>query len=171
LFECLEPLVGRALEPPRLATELAPVLRPQGQSDRLWSAVLPGVREALGDFTAMGLRLAVVSNADGTVERGLEQRGLRQHFELVVDSAVVGMEKPDPRIFLHALTALECEPDHALHIGDMYFADVAGARSAGIHALLLDPFDDWPSVDCPRLPSLIEVRDHFLAVTLKRRGA
>lgn len=171
VLERLEPLVGRTLDPPRLAAELAPVLRPSDQSDRLWSAVLPGVREALADFCGMGLRLAVVSNADGTVEKGLEQQGLRQYFELVVDSTVIGFEKPDPRIFSHALTALQCEPDDALHIGDMYFADVAGARSAGVHALLLDPFDDWQGVDCLRSPSLLDVRDHFLEATSRQRGA
>ena len=42
-IERLEPLIGLSLDPPRLAAELAPILRPQGRSDRLWSAVLPGV--------------------------------------------------------------------------------------------------------------------------------
>jgi putative hydrolase of the HAD superfamily len=170
LFEHLKRLIGHTLEPERLATALAPVFRPSGQSDRLWSAVLPGVEGALRDLTAMGYRLAVVSNADGTVERGLEQQGLRRYFELVVDSALVGFEKPDPRIFAHALSVLRCRPDCALHVGDMYFADVAGARSAGLHALLLDPFDDWPGVDCARLPSLSEVRDQFVSAA-RQRGA
>jgi putative hydrolase of the HAD superfamily len=160
-FDSLEPILDRGLEPSRLATELSPILRPPGRSDRLWSAVMPGVRESLSDLAGMGLRLAVVSNSDGTVERSLTAQGLRPYFELVVDSAVVGIAKPDPRIFTYALTEMRCEPDLALHVGDMYFADVAGARSAGIHAILLDPFDDWQDVDCPRLPSLSEVRDGF----------
>jgi putative hydrolase of the HAD superfamily len=117
------------------------------------------------------LRLAVVSNADGTVERALTEQGLRPHLELVVDSAVVGMAKPDPRIFAHAITALECTPDSTLHVGDMYFADVAGARGAGIHAVLLDPFDDWPDVDCLRLPNLGAVRDRFREAIGRQSGA
>jgi putative hydrolase of the HAD superfamily len=119
----------------------------------------------------MGLRLAVVSNADGSVERGLTTQGLRSHLELVVDSAVVGVEKPDPRIFAHAIATLGCAPDRALHVGDMYFADVAGARSAGIHAILLDPFDDWPAADCLRLPSLGAVRDRLRDARTKQAGA
>jgi HAD superfamily hydrolase (TIGR01509 family) len=168
-FEQLKPLVGFDVEPARLVAEVAPVLKPPGESDRLWTAVLPGVTEALEGLAAMGLRLAVVSNADGTVERALERQGLRRYLEVVVDSGVVGFHKPDPRIFAHALAAMRCEPDRALHVGDMVFADVAGARSAGIHALLLDPYDDWPDADCDRMPGLLELRDRFREVRARGR--
>jgi len=39
-------------------------------------------------------------------------------------------------------------------VGDLYHADVSGARAAGIHGVLLDPFDDWTGVDCDREPDL-----------------
>ena len=61
----------------------------------------------------------------------------------VIDSALVGYEKPDPRIFAAALERTGADPDRTLHIGDLYHADVVGARTAGIHALLLDPYGDW----------------------------
>ena len=76
---------------------LPPSLRHPGQSDRLWSWVLPGVPEALAALVELGLDLVVVSNADGTVERGLETRGLRHHFRAVIDSAVVGRSCIRPR--------------------------------------------------------------------------
>jgi putative hydrolase of the HAD superfamily len=165
-FERLGILLGTGgLEPVRLATELSPILRPPGHSYRLWSAVLPGVEEALSDLTQMGLRLAVVSNSDGTVERSLTDHELRGYLEVVVDSAVVGMEKPDTGIFAHAMTAMRCSPEVTLHVGDMYFADVVGARGAGAHAVLLDPYDDWLDADCPRLPDLAAVRDRFRNVS------
>ena len=137
-----------------LARELTPVLRLPGRADRLWRCVLPGVPESLAGFRALGLRLVVVSNADGSVERGLRRAGLRAHFDAVVDSAVVGFEKPDPRIFAHALAAARAQAPHTLDVGDLYHADVVGARAAGLHALLLDPWNDWPEPDCMRLPDL-----------------
>ncbi len=137
-----------------LADELAPALRRPGEADRLWCWVMPGVPEALAALRASGLELVVVSNADGTVERGLAARGLRAFFSAVHDSHVVGFEKPDPRLFAHALAEADADPRRTLHVGDLYAADVVGARSAGIHALLLDPFDDWGETDCPRLPDL-----------------
>jgi putative hydrolase of the HAD superfamily len=132
-----------------LVSQLVPRIRFPGRSLELWSAVLPGVPEALARLREAGFRLVVVSNADGTVEEGLTRAGLRPHLHAVVDSHVVGFEKPDPRIFGHALSLFDSNPARTLHVGDMYAADVVGARSAGVHALLLDPHGDWGEVDCP----------------------
>jgi putative hydrolase of the HAD superfamily len=137
-----------------LAEELLPILRRRGASDRLWRHVLPGVREGLAAFRALGLRLYVVSNSDGTVERGLAAAGLRTYFDGVLDSTIVGYEKPDPRIFEHALAAAGVAAARAAHVGDLYHADVTGARAAGVHAVLLDPFGDWHAVDCERARDL-----------------
>jgi putative hydrolase of the HAD superfamily len=100
------------------------------------------------------LRLVVVSNSDGTVEDGLASLGLRELVHGVVDSAVVGAEKPDPAIFRYALDLAGTEPDRTLHVGDLFSVDVLGARAAGLHAVLLDPYGDWDDVDCPRAPDL-----------------
>jgi putative hydrolase of the HAD superfamily len=151
----------RALE---LAARLAPRLREPGLAHRLWSRVLPGVPEALRRFRHAGLRLVVVSNSDGSVERGLVDLGLREVLDAVVDSHHVGFEKPDPRIFRHALAAASAEPARTLHVGDLVYADVKGARNAGLHPLLLDPYGDWEGVegaDCLRLPDLLALADRL----------
>ena len=83
---------------------------------------------------------------------------MREFFGTVVDSARVGYEKPDPRIFEHALRVSGAEPATTLHVGDLYDADILGARAAGIHAALLDPFDDWHHVDCQRFRDVPELQ-------------
>jgi putative hydrolase of the HAD superfamily len=125
-------------------------------TQQLWSEVLPGVPEALAALRDAGIRRVVVSNSDGTVEQGLADAGLGHLLDAVVDSAVVGVEKPHPGIFEHALAAAGVRPSRALHVGDLYAVDVVGARAAGVHALLLDPFDDWPDVDCLRARDLAD---------------
>ncbi len=60
-----------------LITELRQVLRPDGRASVLWRSVMPGVPEALARLQALGLRLVVVSNSDGTVEQSLVDAGLR----------------------------------------------------------------------------------------------
>lgn len=142
-----------------LVAELIPVLRPDGRASVLWRSVMPRVPEALARLRGLGVTLAVVSNSDGTVERSLEAAGLRSYFSAVIDSAVAGYEKPDARIFHRAIDACGAQPDRTLHVGDLYHADVAGARGADLHALLLDPFDDWPSLDCERAPDVWAVAD------------
>ena len=144
-----------------LVTELRPVFRPDGRASVLWRSVMPQVPEALAVMRDRGLRLVVVSNSDGTAERSLEAAGLRPYLNLVIDSAIVGYEKPDPRIFEHALRASGSRPERTLHVGDLYHADVTGARAAGIHALLLDPYGDWLEIDCDRAPDLWTVAERF----------
>lgn len=136
-----------------LVERLVPVLRSR-PTQELWSWVLPRVPEALASFREVGLKLVVVSNSDGTVERGLRAQGLRAHFDAVIDSHIVGYEKPDARIFHAALEAIGSRAEHTLHVGDIYAVDVVGARGAGLHALLLDPYGDWSDADCERAPDL-----------------
>jgi HAD superfamily hydrolase (TIGR01509 family) len=137
-----------------LALSLTPILAVPGQNSRLWSHVLPGVPESLARLRTRNLRLVVVSNSDGSIEQGLSRVGLRDYFDAVVDSCVVGFEKPDPRIFAHALDLVGAQPSRTLHVGDMFYADIEGARRAGVHAVLLDPYSDWGGCDATRLPDL-----------------
>jgi HAD superfamily hydrolase (TIGR01509 family) len=155
-------LAPAALE--ALLDELRPVLRPDGKASSLWKLVMPRVPEALTRLRDFGLRLVVVSNSDGTVARSLEEAGLLSLMTLVIDSALVGFEKPDPRIFAAALERSGADATRTLHIGDLYHADVLGARGAGIRGLLLDPYGDWTLDDMPKARDLWEVADAFEAV-------
>jgi putative hydrolase of the HAD superfamily len=108
-------------------------------ASHLWTHVEPGTREALETLRDAGYRLAVISNADGRVEAVLRQVGLRDPFEFVVDSALVGYEKPDPRIFEEGLRRLGLQGSETAYVGDLFPVDVVGARRVGMQALLLDP--------------------------------
>jgi len=150
-------LIADERQSAHLAHELVPIFFPESKASSLWTSVLPGVREALEIFQTMGLQLVVVSNADGTIEQVLENQQLRAYFDVVVDSHIVKVAKPDPRIFQIALERSGATPEQTLHVGDLYNFDVVGARSAGIHALLLDPYSDWHDVDCECIPDLLAI--------------
>lgn len=162
--------LGAELSPPeaaRFVREMAAALRTPDSSDRLWSRPPEGLAEELGALRAAGVRLVVVSNSDGTIERKLARAGILGLFDGVVDSAVVGVEKPDPAIFQHALAHGGAAPERTLHVGDLHAIDVVGARRAGLHAALLDPHDDWSHADCARytdVPALAR------AIRAARRG-
>ena len=81
---------------------------------------------------------------------------------MVVDSRLAGFEKPDPRIFLPALDALQVAPAEALYVGDLYEVDVVGARRAGMAAVLLDPAGLNASRDVPTAPDVAAVVDRLL---------
>ncbi len=160
-------LVLERLEPPvrDLARPPADVLveRVTSGSLQLFGPPLPGVREALARAAQLGLQLVAVSNSDGRVVAQLTELGLADHLEHVVDSGVVGFEKPDPRLFAHALALSGADRRRTLHLGDLYAVDVLGARAAGIRGALVDPFQDWEGADCPRFRDLGELVDRLAA--------
>ena len=128
----------------------------------LWDDVPEGVGPALRRLRAAGLRLAVVSNSNGTVRLLLERLGLLDLFEEVLDSAVEGIEKPDPRIFQLALERLGVSPEEALFAGDIYHVDVVGGRAAGVRVVLVDEAGLYGDADCPRVRSLVELANHLV---------
>ena len=110
--------------------------------------------ELLADLARRGYVLGVISNSNGTVEGALEEVGLRRHLAFVIDSAVAGVEKPDPRIFRLALERGGVEAADATYIGDLYHIDVRGAEGAGLNAVLLDPAGAWGDVPCRKAPDV-----------------
>lgn len=135
----------------------------------LWGGVHPGTIGALERLRRGGYRLAVVSNSDGRAEEGLEAAGLRGFFECVIDSQLVGFEKPDPRIFRAALDRLGLVPAEALYVGDIYEVDVVGARRAGMEVVLLDPLGNHAGRDVRTAASIAEVAEYVLARTRDER--
>jgi len=63
------------------------------------------------------------------------------------------------------------DPGTTLHVGDLYDADVRGGRAAGIHAALLDPFDDWRHVDCQRFRDVPELQAALCAARRTNAGS
>lgn len=122
------------------------------QASGLWTRPMEGARDALDALASMGLRRAVVSNSDGRAERHLEDCGVRDGLEFVVDSQLVGFEKPDARIFGVALDRLEVPPERALYVGDIRSVDESGARAAGMHFVLIDPYGDYAQPGTPSIP-------------------
>ncbi len=120
----------------------------------LWRRPIPGARETLATLSEAGLRLAVVSNAEGQVESDLREAGLGAALETVVDSFLVGAAKPDPRIFEIALERLGLCADDVIYVGDLPAYDVVGARAAGIDPVLVDPHDIHGHIDALRIRHL-----------------
>lgn len=124
-----------------------------------WTRVAPGGVEILRAIGELDIPMAVVSNAAGTVEAELKAAGICQVgagdgvcVAAVIDSTVVGVAKPDPRIFSFALQATAIAPDRAIFVGDSIAIDVQGATLAGIRGLHFDPYafcdgDDHEDLD------------------------
>jgi putative hydrolase of the HAD superfamily len=130
----------------------------------VWSRLVPGSLDGLRALHDTGVTLAIVSNSDGTLEGRLAREGICQAgpgrgvpMSIVIDSAAVGVAKPDPAIFRIALEATGAAPERVLHIGDTVGADVDGALAAGVRPLHLDPYNFCGDDSHPHIADLLTV--------------
>jgi putative hydrolase of the HAD superfamily len=120
----------------------------EGPSDAVWNEERADARSGLEALAALGVPLVITSNSDGRVETLIADQltlcqvgpGAGVEMTAILDSAVLGVAKPDPGIFEAAVAAVGCEPDEVLHVGDTVSIDVVGAAGAGLVPLHLDPF-------------------------------
>ncbi len=139
------------------------------RSAYLWRWPIPETLGALAGLSSKGVPMGVVSNASGQVEDELRRSAVCQTGEgpgaemrVVVDSHVVGVAKPDPRIFDHALGHFsEFELDRIAYVGDSITMDIASASAAGLHPILIDPYDDHVGADFERITSVADIVDWF----------
>jgi putative hydrolase of the HAD superfamily len=128
---------------------------------------IEGAAHALLRLQAAGYRLGIVSNATGTIEAQLATERICSvdgtevaRVEVVVDSHIVGVEKPDPAIFALALSAIGSEPGRCLYLGDTVFFDVRGAGAAGIPVVHADPYRLCRTAgEHPHVASVAELAD------------
>jgi len=119
-----------------------------------WSHVFPETPRVLESLRARGYFLGVISNSLGWIEEQLRNVDLARHFDIIVDSAVVGIEKPHTGIFRMALERAGVRAAEAIFVGDTYATDIGGARLAGLRGVLFDLIGAYPDADCPRISSL-----------------
>jgi putative hydrolase of the HAD superfamily len=134
-------------------------LRAYHAEHNLWESMPADVAPALERLSGLGLKLVVVSNANGVLHRAFDRLGLTRHFHCICDSYLERVEKPDPRFFLIALDRAGAAPESTMHVGDLYYVDVAGARASGIHPMLIDPFDLYQGYDVDRVRTLDQLAD------------
>ncbi len=111
----------------------AAIARQAASYCRLWVEANRPVLERLKERYPLGL----VSNNFGNLAAQLAELGLEDLFDVAVDSTLVGVSKPDPRIFRIALEALGVPPRQAAYVGDHFENDVRGAKAAGMRTIWL----------------------------------
>jgi len=129
-------------------------------SDAETFRIFPGALELLESAHAAGLALAVVSNWSQRLPLLLERLGLSKRLDVVLSSAAERLEKPDPRIFEHALEQLGVAATSAVHAGNDPEKDCGGARAAGLSAVLVDHSGTMPGV-APRVTGLADLADYL----------
>lgn len=110
--------------------------------------------------------MVLVSNFYGNIETVLEDFGVRKYFQAIIESAVMGIRKPDPRIFEHGVKALGLLPEETLVIGDSYRKDIVPAESIGCQAIWLKGKGWTAEEDAQFHPNIIARLDEVLSILL-----
>lgn len=119
------------------------------RSEYEWENCVPeDVYPTLNSLRDAGFGLGVVSNRHEEFSELLGELGLLQFFDMTLAAGEVGWWKPDPRLLQHAVEILGTQPESTIYVGDNYYADVQGARAAGLTPVLIDPFAIYSSPDC-----------------------
>jgi HAD superfamily hydrolase (TIGR01549 family) len=128
-----------------------------GEFYRPESIVPDDVRRVLPQLKQAGYILGVISNRDKPFQDVLEEHGIALFFDFSLAAGEVNIFKPEPGIFEHALRGVSLSPQEAIYVGDNYFADVVGARRAGLQPILYDPLGIFPDPDCATIKSFDEL--------------
>ncbi|AKB79455.1 Hydrolase, HAD superfamily [Methanosarcina horonobensis HB-1 = JCM 15518] len=107
----------------------------------------PGVRDTLEELKKLGLKLAIITDADKYhAQARLMRVGLLDSFEFLVSADMTGTKKPDPAHFLFALDSLGIKPEESLVVGDSIKRDMAPARKLGFKTAYAS-YGDWRQTD------------------------
>ena len=129
----------------RIATACDDIVRTQ----------MEATREVL-DALAMRYPMVLVSNFYGNIQAVLASYGLDGYFKEIIESAVVGIRKPNPQIFALGVEALAMLPEEVVVVGDSYGKDMAPAHSIGCHTVWLKG-QGWDATDEPADASCADV--------------
>ncbi len=147
--------------PEQKIPDILPRIFARHKREHLWNWLDPTAPEVFAGLKKLGYPLGLISNSDGSIAGSMKKLGLSHFFDCIIDSHVVGVEKPDPRIFQIALAQIGLPAAQCVYIGDNYDRDVIGARQAGLTPILLDPFGVVSETDVLKLKQLSELVEMF----------
>jgi HAD superfamily hydrolase (TIGR01549 family) len=120
---------------PEVISPLVDFLWSEQPRNNLWRRAIAGMSDLCAELAARGVRLGIVSNSEGRLAELLDTMDLHRFFPVVADSGVLGVEKPDARIFEWTAAGLEVTTKELIHVGDAWAADVEGALGVGARAI------------------------------------
>ena len=128
------------------------------------SIIPEDVRRALPQLKEAGYILGVISNRDKPFQDVLQDHGISEFFDFSLAAGEINIFKPEPGVFEHALRQVKVAPQETAYVGDNYYADVVGARRAGLQPILYDPFGVFPDPGCTIIKSFDELNSAIKAI-------
>jgi len=146
--------------PPNLILELGPKASDYMQDHYKPAVSVPEeTHTVIPELRGFGFTLGVVSNRDNPYQEEIDSLGMKDYFHFSLAGGEVNSWKPDAGIFYAALERAGTVAQQTIYIGDNYFADVIGARRAGLQPVLYDPKGLFQEPGCPVITSFEDLTD------------
>ncbi|MGH2583150.1 MAG: HAD family hydrolase [Anaerolineales bacterium] len=110
--------------------------------------------EALSGLRRAGFKLGVITNRPKPIHSEMNTLNLDTYLDFFLTAAQLGAYKPDPTIFNNLLAFIGRPASDVVYVGDNYYADIVGARNAGIRPILLNWNALYDKTDCEEITSL-----------------
>ena len=117
----------------------------------------PDTVPALEEAKSRGFRLGIISNWDPELMQFCKTIGIYGYFDTIIASRALGYRKPEPEIFVTALTSIGGTAEESVHIGDSIGSDAVGAMGVEIQPIVIDRKGLYQKLFCPVIKSLTQV--------------
>ncbi len=131
---------------PQISAFMATNYRPE-------DVLLDGLHETFANLRVRGIKLGVISNRQQPFIEYLRELGIAEYFDFALAAGEINAWKPAKEIFLHAIRQMDVAASDVVYVGDNYYADVVGARNAGLNPVLIDPDGLFDAPGCPVIQS------------------
>lgn len=128
-----------------------------------FNEVVPGTFEILDYLKQKNYKLHIITNGfEEVTHRKIEGSGMANYFETVTSADSLGVRKPNPKIFDHALKIASATKEESILIGDDWIADVLGAKNFGLDVIFFDVFKEQPALtEIKRIENLVEIENYL----------
>lgn len=112
----------------------------------------------LDSLLSSGMKIGLLTNRENSVRNQLVTMGISEFFDVVITAGEAGMLKPSPLLFQYAAELMQVDPNDVVYVGDNYYTDIAGAVTAGLEAVLVDPQHVFRGVGCVTISTVGELK-------------
>ncbi len=114
------------------------------------------------DYLKQYYKLHILSNGFEEVQnKKLHKSNIHHYFKTVTNGETVGVKKPNPKIFQHAINQAGVSADKSVMIGDSFEADILGALNAGMHVVYFDELNQNSHAGIKKINKLIELKTYL----------
>lgn len=114
------------------------------------------------EHLSLSYQMHIITNGFEEVQHlKIEKSGIASYFNHLITSESVGVQKPHPAIFHHAMKMANTTPQESMMIGDNWEADIMGAHQAGMHVIFCNYHQEPVGENIRSITHLLQLKQYL----------